>query len=67
MKKRRLKKWVKVLLTILSIIVSAIICFKIPYFWKLAQSNIKYQVIYILSCYWAIIGQIMVYSMLWRN
>lgn len=67
MQKRRLKKWVKVLLTILILIISAVIYFKTGYFGELAQDSIFYQVVCLMAWFWLIMGQIMVYVMIWED
>lgn len=67
MKKLRLKKWVKVVLTILVILVSFKIYAEMGQIQTKAVSSINYQVIAVLGWIWLIIGQIMVYMKLWER
>lgn len=58
MKRRRLKKWVKILLIIMIILISALIYQKTGKFGELAQDNIFYRVICVSAWIWLLFGQI---------
>lgn len=62
----KLRKWVKVVLTMLLLILSLIIYMKIDYWGFLARSSNFYVAVSIISWFWLIIGQIAVYSRIWR-
>ena len=63
----KLRKWVKVVLTILMILVSFKIYAEMGQIRTKAVSSINYQVIAILGWTWLIIGQIWVYSIIWER
>lgn len=63
----KLRKWVKVVLTILVILVSFKIYAEMGQIHTKAVSSINYQVIAILGWTWLIIGQIWVYSIIWER
>lgn len=67
MKKRRLKKWVKILLTILTILASAVIYVLMAILGAKGQSSIFYQVIFFCGYTWLILGQFGVYYAIWEN
>lgn len=62
----KLRKWVKVVLTMLLLILSLIIYMKVDYWGFLARSSSFYVTVSIISWFWLIIGQIAVYSRIWR-
>lgn len=62
----KLRKWVKVVLTMLLLILSLIIYMKVDYWGFLARSSNFYVAVSIISWFWLIIGQIAVYSRIWR-
>lgn len=63
---KRLKRWVKIVLTILLLILSLIIYIKLDYWGFLARSSNFYVVVSIISWFWLIIGQMAVYARIWR-
>lgn len=63
----KLRKWVKVVLTILVILASFKIYAEMGQIRTKAVSSINYQVIAILGWTWLIIGQIWVYSIIWER
>ena len=67
MKKRRLKKWVKILLTILTILASAVIYVLMAILGAKGQNSIFYQVIFFCGYTWLILGQFGVYYAIWEN
>jgi len=65
MKKRKLKKWVKVVLTILVMLMSLLIYIKIGEFGALAQSSVFYQFMTISGWFWLLTGQFIIYTKIW--
>ena len=63
----KLRKWVKVVLTILVILVSFKIYAEMGQIRTKAVSSINYQVIAVLGWTWLVIGQIWVYSIIWQG
>lgn len=63
---KRLKRWVKIVLTALILILSLTIYMKVDYWGFLARSSNFYVAVSIISWFWLIIGQIAVYSRIWR-
>lgn len=63
----KLRKWVKVVLTILVILVSFKIYAEMGQIRTKAVSNINYQVIAVLGWTWLLMGQIWVYSIIWER
>lgn len=63
---KRLKRWVKIVLTVLILILSLTIYMKVDYWGFLARSSNFYVAVSIISWFWLIIGQIAVYSRIWR-
>lgn len=63
----KLRKWVKVVLTILVILVSFKIYAEMGQIRTKAVSSINYQVIAVLGWTWLLMGQIWVYSMIWER
>lgn len=66
-KKMKLRKWVKVVLTILVILVSFKIYAEMGQIRTKAVSSINYQVIAVLGWTWLLMGQIWVYSIIWER
>lgn len=62
----KLRKWVKVVLTILLLILSFIIYIKLDYWGFLARSSNFYVAVSIISWFWLIVGQMVIYSRIWR-
>ena len=62
----KLRKWVKMVLTMLLLILSLIIYMKVDYWGFLARSSNFYVAVSIISWFWLIIGQIAIYSRIWR-
>lgn len=63
---KRLKRWVKIVLTILLLILSFIIYIKLDYWGFLARSSDFYMWASIISWFWLIVGQMVIYSRIWR-
>lgn len=63
---KRLKRWVKIVLTVLILILSLTIYMKVDYWGFLARSSNFYVVVSIISWFWLIVGQIAVYTRIWR-
>ena len=63
----KLRKWVKVVLTILVILVSFKIYAEMGQIRTKAVSSINYQVIAVLGWTWLLMGQIWVYSIIWER
>lgn len=62
----KLRKWVKVVLTILLLILSLVIYIKLDYWGFLARSSNFYVAVSIIGWFWLIIGQMVIYSRIWR-
>ena len=62
----KLRKWVKVVLTILLLILSLVIYIKLDYWGFLARSSNFYVAVSIISWFWLIVGQMVSYSRIWR-
>jgi hypothetical protein len=67
MKKRRLKKWVKIALTAITIIASAVIYHLNGVYGSKAQEGINYLIIMCLSWIWLFFGQISAYYFIWAD
>lgn len=67
MKKRRLKKWVKILLTIIIMIISARIYVFTAEFGGKVEESIFYLSTIITSWIWLFFGQFGVYYFIWEN
>lgn len=65
MKKRKLKKWVKVLMTISVMMFSAGIYSKTNELGIMAQNNDFYAVVCIICWAWLIVGQIALIEYIW--
>lgn len=63
---KKLRKWVKVVLTMLLLTLSLIIYMKLDYWGFLARSSNFYVVVSIIGWFWLIIGQMVIYSRIWR-
>lgn len=66
MKKRKLKKWVKVILTMLIMILSLMIYSKIGELGILAQNNDFYLLVCAISWVWLMAGQFTTYNLIWE-
>lgn len=62
----KLRKWVKVVLTMLLLILSLIIYMKLDYWGFLARSSNFYVLVSIIGWFWLIVGQMVIYSRIWR-
>ena len=62
----RLKKWVKVVLTLLMIHVSFFIWKQTGTLGELAQKDIIYLVLCVLSWIYLLAGQVMIYEKIWK-
>ena len=67
MKKRRLRKWVKILLTIMTLVLSIIIYVLMAKFGEKAQESIIALVGIICAWIWLILGQFGVYYFIWED
>lgn len=63
---KKLRKWVKVVLTTLLLILSLIIYIKLDYWGFLARSSNFYMLVSIIGWLWLIVGQMVIYSRIWR-
>lgn len=63
---KKLRKWVKVVLTIFLLILSLIIYIKLDYWGFLARSSNFYVLVSIIGWFWLIVGQMVVYARIWR-
>lgn len=62
----KLRKWVKVVLTMLLLTLSLIIYMKLDYWGFLARSSNFYVLVSIIGWFWLIVGQMVIYSRIWR-
>lgn len=67
MKKRRLRKWVKILLTIMTLVLSVIIYVLTAKFGAKAQESIIALVCIVCAWIWLILGQFGVYYFIWED
>lgn len=67
MKKRRLKRWVKVFITILVLLFSAWVYSKCDILGQMAQSSDFYEVMVIMTWVWLFIGPMSVLTLLWEE
>lgn len=67
MKKYKLKGWVKVVLSIIVFVVSAIIYLKVDSFGVLAQTHKGYLLICIAAWFWLLTGQIIALAAIWEE
>lgn len=63
---KKLRKWVKVVLTMLLLTLSLIIYMKLDYWGFLARSSNFYVLVSIIGWFWLIVGQMVIYSRIWR-
>ena len=63
---KKLRKWVEVVLTILLLILSLVIYIKLDYWGFLARSSNFYVAVSIIGWFWLIVGQMVIYSRIWR-
>lgn len=64
--KMELRKWAKVVLTILILILSLAVYMKVDYWGFLARSSNFYELVSIIGWFWLIVGQMVVYARIWR-
>ena len=62
----KLRKWVKVVLTMLLLILSLVIYIKLDYWGFLARSSNFYALVSIIGWFWLIVGQMVIYARIWR-
>jgi hypothetical protein len=62
----KLRKWVKVVLTMLLLTLSLIIYMKLDYWGFLARSSNFYVLVSIIGWFWLIVGQMVIYARIWR-
>lgn len=67
MKKRRIRKWVKILLTIITIISSVMIYILTAKFSTKATDGILYTTPIVLAWIWLFFGQFTAYYFIWEN
>ena len=67
MKKRRLKKWVKILLTILTILVSAVIYILTVVLGTKTQESVFHLAGTITAWIWLFMGQFGAYYLIWEK
>ena len=63
---KKLRKWVKVVLTMLLLTLSLIIYMKLDYWGFLARSSNFYVAVSIIGWFWLIVGLMAVYARIWR-
>lgn len=66
-KQLKLKRWVKVVLTVVIIIISAFIYSKTGIVGELAQASKLYQLVCFGAWGWLLVGQMITYSVIWRK
>ena len=66
MKKRKLKKWVKVVLTTIVLIIGTLIYNVTDSMGSMAITSDFYTTLCVLSWFWLLIGQIAVLDLIWR-
>lgn len=67
MKRRRIRKWVKILLTSITIISSALVYVLTVDFGAKAQTSIFYTITTLSAWIWLFLGQFAVYYFIWEN
>lgn len=67
MKKRRLKKWVKVFITIILLLFSMWMYSKCGILGQMAQSNGFYEALVIMAWVWLLFGPVSVLMLLWEE
>ena len=67
MKRRRIRKWVKILLTSITIISSVIIYILTAEFGAKTQTSIFYTITTLSAWIWLFLGQFTVYYFIWEN
>lgn len=67
MKRLKLKGWVKVVLTIIVLIISAVIYSKVGTLGELAQTHKGYQFICIGAWFWLLTGQVLALTFVWNK
>ena len=66
MKKRKLKKWVKVVLTTIVLIIGFVIYNITNSIGYMAQTSNFYTTLCMLAWFWLLIGQIAILELIWR-
>lgn len=66
MKKLRLKKWVRVVLTLITIHLSFFIWKQMGYVGSLSQQSDIYLVLCVLGWFYLIVGQVLIYEQIWK-
>ena len=67
MKRRRLKKWVKVLITFIIVVIGLFIYAKTSILGELAQTSNIYQVICLIAWAWLLFGQFSLLYFIWEG
>ena len=67
MKKRKLKKWVRVVLTIATLIIGVVIYNLTNSIGYMAQTSNFYTTLCVLAWFWLLIGQIAVLELIWED
>lgn len=67
MKKRKLKRWVKILLTVVTLIFSFVIYIHLGRWGELAQNDIFYLTICISGWFWIFLIQFLAIESIWRH
>lgn len=67
MKRLRLKKWVKVVLTIVTLMISVIAYLKSAEYGILAQTQSTYELLCIGIWFWLLAGQMIILSLVWES
>lgn len=62
----KLKRWVKVVITALLLMLGLVIYIRLDYWGFLARSSKFYELVSIIGWFWLIIGQMAVYARIWR-
>ena len=65
--KRKLRKWVKVVITIILIVVSIVLYSYTGVLGELAQNYKIYQLLCIGTWSWLLVGQMLTYSYIWSK
>lgn len=66
MKKLRLRKWVKIILTLFVVIINIGIYLKTGMLGELAQTSKFYEVLCISTWIWLLLGQMLIYGFIWK-
>lgn len=66
MKKRELKRWVKVVITLIVIHISFFIWKQTGWLGNMAQKDTFYLILCVLSWLYLIVGQVLIYEKIWK-